>query len=162
MSIMSDIRDTAYELFNEKGECTLAEIKAAALEKGITIPRKSTLVRSTIYQLSEKDPHIKRVDRGRYRYIADVKDQQCQSLNEKEDHIVSAKEVIAPDSIKEEDRLIDYLNMTQHELMIFFKELENFKWFQSSDEEVERVRKRGIKVKAFYEAIGEKVNKVLR
>lgn len=160
MSIMSEIREVAYDLFRDRGECSLAEIKREALEKGVSIPPKSTLVRSTIYQLAEKDPCIQRIDRGRYRYVTDIDSQQCESQCEEGAENSREKET-KTESLKTEDGLIDCIDIAERELLTFFKELEKFKWFQSSDAEVEKVRKRGMRVKAFYDTIGEKITKVL-
>ena len=66
MSLRSQIIEVAEELLRSQGQFTLAQAKEILRLRGVVLPPKSTLVRSTIYEMMKKDPRIRFLDRGVY------------------------------------------------------------------------------------------------
>lgn len=142
MSAMSQIKEIIYEILVTNGKCTLEDIKNVAVERGIEISNESTLVRSTMYQLTKKDKRIQRTGRGIYR------------LDEN-------KEVDESNDLTKVDcETIEYLKETEKRLTVIIDYLKNFNWFQSTDADVSRARKLGISLKKFNETLDKKIKEL--
>lgn len=155
MSVMSEIKEITYELFKTKGECTLAEIRESALSHQVEIPLESTIIRSTMYQLMEKDSRIKRIARGKYQFLPEMESKKDMITSESLQIISHDKDT----SILEDDVLRN-LDKIEAELVSLTKELENFKWFQSSDAEITRIRRYGERLKKLCVNINKRVEQL--
>jgi mRNA-degrading endonuclease RelE of RelBE toxin-antitoxin system len=156
---MSQIKDITYDLLKSKGECTLREIREYALREQINIPPKSTIIRTTMYQLTEKDPNIQRIARGKYRYMS-VFDEENKTDIKREELTPLLNNDYHKESVIVEDENLQKLDRIETELIVLINELENFKWFQSDELEIKRIRKSGRRLKELYKNIGERVDKL--
>lgn len=138
MSSTAKIKRIINQLLKENGECTLDEIKGIAETEGMIFSPKDSLIRSTMYLIMKKDDSIERIGRGRYRKVN-----------------------ASTESIKSEDKVMAYLDEVEKEMLNILDELESFKWYQASDEEINRMRERGKRIEEFYENVGMRGRNIL-
>ncbi|WP_195282336.1 hypothetical protein [Harryflintia acetispora] len=161
MSLRASVIKTIQELFDSQGILTIAEVRERLKESGVNISPNSTIIRSTIYQLKEKDSRIRREGRGAYRLVSE----NGEFVNEKLDKKAIATQNIVSDATGEitsveNDNVISYLNRTEKEVITILSQIEKFKWLQCTEAEVILMRKRCARVQELYETIGLKLQKL--
>ena len=58
MSLRSQVVQVSQELLDTTGELTFEKVRMRLESQGITIPEKSSIIRSTVYQMRKKNPDI--------------------------------------------------------------------------------------------------------
>jgi len=140
MSLHSQIVHTAQNLLITKGELTLSELKEELLRKGIELDPKSSIVRSTIYEMQKKNPHIQRVDRGVYRLIHE------DTLSS---HSTPNNDTPTPNTTPESpDEILSYLEETESKLLSILQEITDVNWLTSSDDQLYLFRQRWARIKS--------------
>lgn len=148
MSLRAEIMAVAEDLFTSHRIVTFGEIRQELARRGTTVKTSSSAVRSTIYQMKQDDPRIRRVDRGVYQLA--------------EDDVEAAKSTYrnASKHGTEIDTTIDYLNQTEKELVKIASQLETLKWFNCTEDELIVMKKRWSRLKLLHETVGVKLQRL--
>lgn len=147
MSIAEEIRNIAYELLNARGEFSIEDVREKLNEKNIFSDSKNASLRVTISQMVKKDPHIVRIERGKYKYTAEI-------LEEKKEE---------EDKNKDEEEMDDWkitLDNAEREVNILVKQIAEFNWLDCKDNEIEYMRNVAQQLKQFQKNITKAIQQM--
>lgn len=154
MSLRSQVVQVSQELLDTTGELTFEKVRMRLESQGITIPQKSSIIRSTVYQMRKKNPDILLVQKGVYR-LAQKQEKKPAPLPEPPAREqASWKAPVQPDSASKSITQID------QQLMELFSQLENFKWLEHTDEEILEMKHTWRLLKALYAAMGKRIRRL--
>ena len=145
MSLRSQIIEVAEELLRSQGQFTLAQAKEILRLRGVVLPPKSTLVRSTIYEMMKKDPRIRFLDRGVYGLEGWEPAEELPAAAEQQE-LQSQEETQA-------DSFAAQLEETQAAILAVLARLESDYWLECSDEETLELKRKWALIRSFCDSV---------
>lgn len=148
MSLMSEVTNIINQELRNNSVCTMKQIENKVHEANIGVEENSSLVRATLYRMMEKDPKIRRVERGKYAIVDEKK-------NEKGENDMTESQ-----RMESQDQVIEYLAESKEKLKEIIEKLQGVKWYRESDENVEIYRRRGAAVLDYCDDIAKMAEKL--
>lgn len=141
MSMKSEVRRVAYQLFMEQGELSLTGLATQLALEGFAVSPQSTLIRSTIYDLQKKDSRIQRIGRGKYLFARDdvpTSSALSGSCNNQEVALEQSTQTVSLATA------IDTINA-------FLGRIEQFNWLTCAEDELRGMRADWAYILLFYQ-----------